>query len=104
VDAQGLLHHVNGSGEEPQKPLGIQRKVVGEDGLELIVEVPADEADWEDRLKTWKRGEAVIKQQIAATILDSLFMKVQRKETALEIWKVLSVDFQNKSWMVSVDL
>ena len=49
-------------------------------------------------------GEAVVKQQIAATIPDSLFMKIQNKGTALEIWEALQGDFQNKSRMVSVDL
>ena len=45
-----------------------------------------------------------MKQQIAATILDSLFMKIRGKTTALEIWNALSREFQNKSKMVLVDL
>ncbi len=53
-------------------------------------------------LKEWKQGE--VKQQIAATIHDSLFMKIRNKGTALEIWEALQGDFQNKSQMVSVDL
>jgi len=59
---------------------------------------------WKEKLCVWKLGEAVVKQQIAATIPDSLFMKIRTKGTAHEIWEALTKDFQNKSWMVSVDL
>ena len=45
-----------------------------------------------------------MKQQIAATIPDSLFMKIQNKGTALEIWDALCGNFQNKSCMIAVDL
>jgi len=106
VDARGLLDHVDGSRWEPTRPAPVQKKVVDASGKEMIKIGDDDKllSDWEEKLKTWKQGEAVVKQQIAATIPDSLFMKVQGKGTALEIWKVLMADFQNKSWMVSVDL
>jgi gag-polypeptide of LTR copia-type len=55
-------------------------------------------------VKEWRQGEAVVKQQIAGTIPDSLFMKVRGKGTAQEIWDGLGDDFQKKSRMVSVDL
>ena len=51
-----------------------------------------------------KRVEAVVKQQIAGTIPDSLFMKIRGKGTVREIWDGLGDDFQKKSQMVSVDL
>ena len=60
--------------------------------------------EWKAELKEWKQGEAIVKQQIAATIPDSLFMKIRNKGTALEIWEALQRDFQNKSRMVAVDL
>ena len=60
--------------------------------------------EWKDELKEWKQGEAIVKQQIAATIPDSLFMKIQDKGTALKIWEALQWDFQNKSQMVAMDL
>jgi hypothetical protein len=31
---------------------------------------------WKVELKEWRQGEAVVKQQIAVTIPDSLFMKI----------------------------
>jgi hypothetical protein len=45
-----------------------------------------------------------VKQQVAATIPDSLFMKIHDKWMAREIWEVLQKDFQNKSKMVIMDL
>jgi hypothetical protein len=55
-------------------------------------------------LRVWKLREAVMKQQIVATIPDLLFMKIWTKGTVCEIWEALKKDFQNKSQMVSVDL
>ena len=62
------------------------------------------EREWKAELKDWRRGEAVVKQQVAATIPDSLFMKIRGRGTALEIWEALQAEFQNRSRMVSVDL
>ncbi len=59
---------------------------------------------WKEKLQVWKLGEAVVKQQIAVTIPDSLFMKVGLKGTTYKIWEALMKDFQNKSRMVSIDL
>src|SRR6266508_6069312 len=70
VDAQGLLDHVDGSRREPTRPAPVQKKVVDASGKETI-EIGDDDkllSDWEEKLKTWKQGEAVVKQQIAATI------------------------------------
>ncbi|KAF9470133.1 hypothetical protein BDN70DRAFT_763253, partial [Pholiota conissans] len=52
----------------------------------------------------WRQGEAIVKQQIAASIPDSLFMKIRGEGTALNIWKSLSDTFQSKSRMVAMDL
>ena len=60
--------------------------------------------EWKKELKTWKQREAIVKQQIAASISDSLFMKVRSEGSALNIWKSLSVTFQTKSRMVAMDL
>ena len=45
--------------------------------------------EWKTELKEWKQGEAIVKQQIAATIPNSLFMKIHDKGTAREIWEAL---------------
>jgi hypothetical protein len=113
---------VDGSNWEPTKPSVTRKKVVTEGGSKegesagessgssfVMVEDPTAEEkrkleEWKEELRAWKQGEAIVKQQIAATIPDSLFMKIRDKGTAYEIWQALTKDFQNKSRMVSVDL
>ena len=116
IDARGLLDHVDGSSWGPPMPTLGKGKVgdsskggasAEEDPAEVEKLKAEDEKKlevWREKLRVWKLGEAVVKQQIAATIPDSLFMKIRTKGTALEIWEALMKDFQNKSRMVSVDL
>jgi hypothetical protein len=81
VDARGLLEHVDGSKKEPVcpvKPRMVPRK--DSEGRETrdLVHAPYTQEEersvkeWKAELKAWKRGEAVVKQQIAATIPDSI--------------------------------
>lgn len=60
--------------------------------------------EWKESLQEWKQAEAIVKQQVAVTISDSLFMKIRDKKTTHKIWEALQDDFQNKSKMVAVDL
>jgi hypothetical protein len=94
-----LLHHLDGSEEEPNDPIS-NRNITT---VFTPAEVALDVAYWKD-LKTWRQGEAVVKQQIAGTIPDSLFMKIRRHTTAQQIWEALASNFQKKSHMVLVDL
>ena len=113
IDARGLLEHVDGSEKEPVCP--VKPRVVprrdseGNETTEMVRATPTLEEErltkeWKAELKEWKQGEAVVKQQIASTIPDSLFMKIRDKGTASEIWDALKGEFQNKSRMVAVDL
>jgi hypothetical protein len=116
IDARGLLEHVDGSEREPTRPTLSGKKAGGSskegevtgEGFEMEEELTAEDEKklevWKKELRVWKLGEAVVKQQIAATIPDSLFMKIRTKGTAREIWEALKKDFQNKSRMISVDL
>jgi hypothetical protein len=118
LDVRGLLEHIDGSAGEPSKPT-IMTKKAAEGGSKTGTETSSGDLaaaeelteanekkleEWKEKLRIWKQGEAVVKQQVAATIPDSLFMKIQGKGTAYEIWQALTKDFQNKSRMVSVDL
>ena len=101
IDARGLLDHLEGTEKEPADPITAEIRS-GEkplDEAQLLVD-----AEWKKAVKEWRQGEAVVKQQIAGTIPDSLFMKIRGKGTAREIWDGLGDDFQKKSRMVSVDL
>jgi hypothetical protein len=55
-------------------------------------------------LKEWIQGEAVIKQAIAGTIPDSLFMMVRREEMGKKMWDSVIEEFEKRSQMVMVDL
>jgi hypothetical protein len=94
-----LLHHFDGSGEEPDNLILNHNITTAFTPAEVALD-----AAYQKDLKTWQQGEAVVKQQIAGTILDSLFMKIRRHTTAQQIWEALASDFQKKSHMVSVDL
>ena len=120
IDARGLLDHVDGSIREPMKPTPTEKRatvgsgskgperVDSEGDFEVVEELMADDEKkldgWKEKYQAWRLGEAIVKQQIAATIPDSLFMKIQDKGTAHQIWLALTKDFQNKSRMVSMDL
>ncbi|KAI0665686.1 hypothetical protein C8Q78DRAFT_986026 [Trametes maxima] len=65
---------------------------------------PQAEAAHEVKLAEWRKGEANMKQLIASTIPDSLFMKIRTKPNAHAIWEALTQEFERKSCMVSVDL
>ncbi len=90
VDARGLLKHVDGSETEP-----VATTVTAPDGTTTT---NADE------VAEWKKGEAIVKQQIAGTIPDSLFMKYRSKKSAKDLFDALAGEFEKKSRMVSVDL
>ena len=100
LDACAILEHINGIGGKPIDPVLAK----SQNANKLSDEEKALEKEWKKELRDWKQGKTVAKQQIASTILDSLFMKIQSKTTAYEIWKDLEGNFQNHLCMVSVYL
>ena len=98
VDARGLVEHVDGTGAKPKAP---KDRAKPEEPTKTELEA---EETWKKELKIWKQDEAIVKQQIAGTIPDSLFMKIRNHTTAFDIWDALTKEFQVKSRMVSVDL
>ena len=72
IDMHRHLDYVNSSMKEPVDPnLGCEDKTKA-----LTVAEATAELEWNKEMKTWKQGEAIIKQQITAMIPDSLFMKI----------------------------
>ena len=55
-------------------------------------------------MSIWKSNEAIIRQGIASTILDSLFLEVRKEVTVIKMWKAVKEKREKKSWMVTVDL
>jgi hypothetical protein len=80
IDAQGLLHHLNGSDGEPDNPISNCNITTAFTPAKVALNVA-----YKEDLKTWQQGEAVVKQQIAGTIPDSLFMKICGHTTAWQI-------------------
>jgi len=70
IDAHGLLEHIDGS---ESKPVDL---ITHSEGAVLSTDELVVEVEWKKLLKAWKQGKPIVKQQIAGTILDSLFMGV----------------------------
>ena len=101
LDAHGILDHIDRTGKEPADPIPADKRKPEE---KLTEEQGKLDAEWWKDVKEWKQGETIVKQQIASSILDSLFMKVWAKGTAYEIWTKLGKHFEKRSQMVSIDL
>ena len=104
LDAQSMMDHIDGTGKEPKDPISeaVRAKVTEE--KPLTDEQKKLEIEWKKEFKEWRQGEAIMKQQIASSIPDSLFMKIQDKGAAYNIWSELRKHFEKRSRMVSIDL
>jgi len=55
-------------------------------------------------MKYWSKHDGYVKQVIAASLPESLFLRVQKEETAKSVWDTLTNLFQNRSRVVAIDL
>ncbi|PSR87021.1 hypothetical protein PHLCEN_2v5279 [Hermanssonia centrifuga] len=112
ADARGYLDHLDGSKTSPIAPVSPTPLLSSPaPDPKAIAAYEADEKKYKEDLVTfekdetkWKRGEGIMKQLIAGTIPDSLFIKLRHQTNARNMWLALGSEFQNKSRMVSVDL
>jgi hypothetical protein len=74
------------------------------DSTKLTADEQSAVTAYEKELQEWKQSEAIVKQQIASTIPDSLFMKVRGERMAKKFWDLLKKDFEKRSRMFMVDL
>ncbi|KAG6816083.1 hypothetical protein H0H87_008779 [Tephrocybe sp. NHM501043] len=94
---------LDGTAQEPTDP-------VTDNGR--LKPVPTPTEDTEESMPTIMRPrqltpaeeEDIVKQQIAGTIPDLLFMKIHGFGSVQNIWEALVRDFEKKSQMASVDL
>ena len=56
------------------------------------------------KLATYIQEEAIVFQQIASTIPDSLYLKIKGKLTVKEAWDALKADFEKRSRMITIEL
>ncbi|KAF8811866.1 hypothetical protein BYT27DRAFT_7065586, partial [Phlegmacium glaucopus] len=79
IDACGFLDHLEELNGELICPV-VDPEGTLSDAEKLLVK------EWKREMKEWKQSEAIVKQQIASSIPDSLFMKIRSKGTAYEFW------------------
>jgi hypothetical protein len=82
--ACGLADHVDGTGLVPVVPIAPAppAAAVPTAAAAYIVDVDAHKK----ALREWTSGEAVIRQGIAGTVPDSVYMETRKEGTAQEIW------------------
>ena len=101
IDARGLGDHLDGTAKIPVHP---HPPPTDGSTQTLSTEQKASIVEYQKELKTWKQEEAIVKQQLAGTISDTLFLKIRLLPTVHKIWSALEDTYQVKSCMVSIDL
>ena len=98
IRARGLYGHLDGTTTKPADP---PTRPAG--STLTAEEVSAIEKHAKD-LSQYLQEEAVVYQQIASTIPDSIYLKIKGKETVKDAWDTLKADFEKRSRMVTIDL
>src|SRR5882762_1953369 len=97
--AAGLEKHIDGTGSAPNPP------VFALGGPTPLTTAQTTEIEqYEEKQSKWMMGEAVVRQAIATTIPDSLFIEVRKEVTARLMWEAVRMKREKKSRMVTVDL
>ena len=99
VAARGLSGHLAGTKKRPTEPKDQPQA----DGT-IIAADQKDVDAYNDAIGRWMLYEAIVLQQIASTIPDSLYLKIKRKDTVSEAWNLLKKDFESRSKMFVIDL
>src|ERR1700678_1025747 len=97
--AASLIDHIDGTGTVPSSPVTC---TMDSGALTEIQQEALDE--YAAELSRWRSGEAIIRQAIASTISDSLFLEVRKRESAKEMWDAVRDQREKKSRMVTVDM
>jgi len=99
ASAVALEKHIDGTGKAPKTPEFAMA------GPTALTDAQKEEFNlYEAEQSKWMMGEAVIKQAIATTIPDSLFLEIRRETTARLMWEAVREKREKKSRMVTVDL
>src|SRR5271155_701686 len=98
VMARGLDGHLDGTAVQPtappapalsSKPTEVETKALTE---------------YKAELRDWMQKEAIVLQQIASTVPDSLYLRIKGKKTVKEAWDLLKNEFEKRSRMFTIDL
>ena len=91
VAAASLLSHIGGMGVKLTLALGFPRS----GSLPELQQVVLNK--YTSDLSQWQSDEAIIRQAIATSISDSLFLEVRKKETAMRMWEAVKDQREKKS-------
>ena len=99
VMARGLSGHLDGTTTRPSDPAvrDVQFDTLTKDEQAAVTKFGTD-------LGEWMQKEAIVTQQIASTIPDSLYLKIKGKKSVKEAWDLLKDDFEKRSRMFTIDL
>ena len=99
VRARGLYGHLDGTITRPvDPPSGEEASALTKEQVSAITETFAKE------LSTYLQEQAIVFQQIASTIPDSLYLKIKSKPTVKQAWDALKADFEKRSRMITIEL
>src|SRR5271168_228940 len=98
IRARGLYGHLDGTVPRPQDP------PTRPEGSILTEEEVSSKTQHANDLSKYLQEQAVVFQQIASTIPDSLYLKIKGKTPVKEAWDTLKTDFEKRSKMITVDL
>ncbi|KIJ08559.1 hypothetical protein PAXINDRAFT_40967, partial [Paxillus involutus ATCC 200175] len=102
IDARGLVGHLDGTETMPVNPATLAGR--GKSWTPGTADELLEVEGYHKALKEWRIGEAVVKQQIAGTIPDILFLQVKSLATANSIFTYLVKLFEQRSRIVSVEI
>ena len=98
IKAQGLYGHLDGTAVKPNDP------PTRSETSALTQEEVSMNLKYAKEYATYSQEEAIVFQQIASTIPDSLYLKIKGKPTVKEAWDALKADFEKRSQMITIEL
>ncbi|KAK0232791.1 hypothetical protein IW262DRAFT_1258748, partial [Armillaria fumosa] len=97
VEAAQLNDYLAETATPPSEPIPADPTKLTKEESDSIIHHPGI-------VQLWKANEAIVKQALASTIPDSLFLKVKGEKSAGKIWKKVKQEFKKRSKMMTVDL
>jgi hypothetical protein len=107
IDACGLADHIDGTGSllvAPIAPGPPAAAVLTAAEQATAAAYAVDLEAYRKAVKLWTSGEAIIRQGIAGTVPDSVYMETRKKGTAGEMWQAVISRYETRSRMVMVDM
>ena len=102
IRARGLYGHLDGTVTQPEAP------PKPDSGLKESTALTKEQAsaieNYPKEMSQYLQEQAIVFQQIASTIPDSLYLKIKGKPTVKEAWDALKADFENRSRKITVEL